>query len=662
MPQENNEQFHIRKENVAVTVLDEEERVVRLSFSSEFPVRRYSWRYDEEYDEVLGHGEDEVMTERLNSKAPLLKNHWNGIGVVEKGWIEGRRGHAEVRLSKRDEVAGLWRDIQDGIVSSVSVGYRIHETNRIEKKGALTTVRATLWEPYEISILDVPPADYTVGVGRSGEDPEQNFLTRHGGNAMPQETNGQAAEKRDADPVPVPGLTQDDLERAAAQAQEETRRAEQQRRDGVKAVFTDAWRRDYSELYQQCLDDMECAPDKARQLLLKKLGEDSGGEAGGEPDMSHRIQMQSDERDKTRRGAVSSILQRAGFKPGEADKDLFAGANEFRGLTLVEIARVCLQRCGVNTSGMYNMEIVGRAFTQSSSDFPVILENVMHKEMLARAQALAPTWQRWCARGTATDFREMKKLNRGFFGSLDSLNELGEFVNKAIPDAVSEKARVGTKGNIANISRQAVVDDDLGYFMDIAAMFGMASTLTIEVAAYTALKANPAMNEDSKALFHADHNNLAGTGAVISVTTLDAARSAMAMQKDHTGKQYIMVDPWVLLVPVNQFGNSVVVVGAEYDPDTANKFHKPNMVRDMVQDIVKSPYLTMEGATPLTAWYVLANPAIHPVVLVSFLNGQESPVIEQQTGFTVDGYKVKCRLDVGADVVGWRGAYKNEGA
>ncbi|MCI1113537.1 peptidase S14, partial [Stenotrophomonas maltophilia] len=119
-----------------------------------------------------------------------------------------------------------------------------------------------------------------------------------------------------------------------------------------------------------------------------------------------------------------------------ATKRIFAltGDNPVRGLTLMDLARRSLERCGVRTDGMAKLELVGRAFTQSGSDFPVLLESTMHKALQA-AYAVAPdTWSRWCVTGTVSDFREHSRYRVGSIGNLDKLTEAGEFKNKKIPD------------------------------------------------------------------------------------------------------------------------------------------------------------------------------------------------------------------------------------
>ena len=108
------------------SIIDPENHLVRLSFSSEKPLTRQSF-FSEPWGEVLGHADGEVDFERLNNSAPLLYNHDrskrdNRIGVVERAWIEKGRGYAEVHLSKRAEVKGLWQDVRDGILAIFAGG------------------------------------------------------------------------------------------------------------------------------------------------------------------------------------------------------------------------------------------------------------------------------------------------------------------------------------------------------------------------------------------------------------------------------------------------------------------------------------------------------------------------------------------------------------
>ena len=145
--------------------IDEEKRTVRIGVSSETPVERSFGM------EVLGHSEDEVNMEFMQSKtAPLLLDHdmTKQIGVVEEFKLDetAKRTTAVVRFGRSALADEVFRDVVDGIRMNISVGYRVDKLER-QNKDDETFYRAS-WTPMEISSVSVP-ADQSrlVGVGRS---------------------------------------------------------------------------------------------------------------------------------------------------------------------------------------------------------------------------------------------------------------------------------------------------------------------------------------------------------------------------------------------------------------------------------------------------------------------------------------------------------------
>ena len=137
-----------------------EDRTIRLAFASETPVER-GWG-----TEVLEVTDSAIRADRLNGgSVPLLLDHdmTRQIGVVESWGIEDGVARANVRFGRGALASEVLADVQDGIRRNVSVGYQIHKIN--ESKGIM---RATSWEPVEISIVSVP-ADASVGIGRAAE-------------------------------------------------------------------------------------------------------------------------------------------------------------------------------------------------------------------------------------------------------------------------------------------------------------------------------------------------------------------------------------------------------------------------------------------------------------------------------------------------------------
>lgn len=237
--------------------------------------------------------------------------------------------------------------------------------------------------------------------------------------------------------------------------------ADKTRREGIRAHFKAYAARDgVQTLLQSCEDDSTITPEAAATKLLAHLGRQATPIQGG-------VVTVEDETEKRRDAIVAGMMARAGVASAEQRKHI--NANPYRAMRLTEIARASLQRAGIRTEGMDQMGLVAAAFTQSTSDFPVLLETTMHKTLQA-AYAVAPdTWSRFCARGTVSDFRAHPRYRVGSLGNLQVVNELGEFQNMTIPDGEKSSITATTRGNIINVSRQAVVNDDLGAFVGLAA-------------------------------------------------------------------------------------------------------------------------------------------------------------------------------------------------
>ena len=150
------------------------ERKFTLSYSSEEPYERW-WG-----TEILSHTEGAMDLTRLNSIGCVLYNHNRDkvIGKVLRAWVENGRGNAEIEFDDDAESDVIYQKVRSGTLKGVSVGYMVTnwETVAANKKSADGRFTgpcdiATRWEPFEVSIVSVP-ADPTVGVGRSHEEPE----------------------------------------------------------------------------------------------------------------------------------------------------------------------------------------------------------------------------------------------------------------------------------------------------------------------------------------------------------------------------------------------------------------------------------------------------------------------------------------------------------
>lgn len=406
-------------------------------------------------------------------------------------------------------------------------------------------------------------------------------------------------------------------------------------------------------LEAECLADAAITEDVARGKLLAKLAASGQPLAGG-----FSITDVVPEEDNQRRAQVNALLARAGVLTG-ADAESARNGNPYAHTTLLALAERSLIQAGVNTRGMDREQIArGVLAVQTTSDFPVLLENVLHRVLVGAYNLQQFTWTRFCATGTLSDYRPHSRFHLSSFSDLKPVNEAGEYENGVLGDGEVETIKGARKGRILQITPEVLVNDDLGAFVRITTALGQAAGRTIEKDVYDVLKQNGGLGpvmKDGRTLFHAEHGNIAA-GAAVSVDSFDAMRQMMALQMDPGGNDYLDISLSRFLGTVAMHGRATLVNNSEYNPDVTGKFQVNNTSRATFSDIITSPRLgTGKG------WYGFADPNVEPVIEVAFLNGVQTPVLEQETNFRTDGLSWKVVHKYGVGAVGWRGAAFNPG-
>lgn len=428
--------------------------------------------------------------------------------------------------------------------------------------------------------------------------------------------------------------------------------AEHQRRGEIRARFGRfAERDDIRALLDSLLDDHTVSPDTASARLLKKLGEgiESAVPSGWtvpHPDISAGLGGNRHHSD-FRAAAIDALLIRGGINL----KNPHPAARDFKGYSVVDIARARLSQFGKSTSGMSRADVVQAALT--TSDLPDLLANVASKSVMNGFSAEhAVTHTAWTQQSTLVDFKTAKRVALSEAPGLLEVKERGEYLNGSLSDA-AESIQLKTYGRLVSLSRQMLVNDDLGELTAVPQAMGMAARRTESDIVYTLLTSNPTMR-DSVALFHANHGNLAASGLAPSVMTLSEARVAMKRQRGLAGESFLNIDPRFLIVPVELEATAFALL-ASITPLSVDEA-VPERIKQLT--VISDPRLD-ENST--TAWYLAADPMLHSTIDVAHLDG-EPVFLDQQNGFATDDLRLKVRLDVGAAAVDWRGLYKNAGA
>jgi hypothetical protein len=667
-----------RAADILPATLDEKDRSIEVVWSTGARVRRQPF-FGEPFDEELSMDPAEVHLDRLNAGAPLLKVHDRFaleavIGSVVPGTarIENGRGLARVRFSERDDVTPVWNDVRGGHIRAVSVGYQVQRYEITRPTNGPELWRAVDWTPFEISAVPVG-ADPAAGF-RSVDHLMPCVLDRDDATTPRRtimenaQTKPPAPEVKAASELPLPGILDPKEEAtdtrsqpgaappkptavtptpAAPSAEALVARAQEIERERVSTIYDLASRLGLERAFSDNLVKRNVGIEEARRLILDKVAE-AADHARVFPHVS--VPLGGRDERVTRRDAVTNALLHR-YSPTLFP--LSEPAREYRGMTLLELAREFLANAGVNVRGFSRDEIATRAL-HSTSDFPEILSAVTNKTLRQAYDAYPRTFVAFCRQVLATDFKAMNRVQIGEAPQLLKVNESGEFKRGTIAES-KESYRIETYGRVVGITRQVLINDDLDAFTRIPAMYGTAiATLESDVV-WGIVTANAAM-ADGVALFHATHKNLAASGAALSVTTVGDGRAAMAKQTGLDKKTVLNIRPAFLIVP------AALELAAE-------QLIAQNLVPAKTGDVVPQSIRTISPISEprldnasATAWYLAANPAQIDTIEYAYLEGQQGAYIETRNGFDVDGIEIKCRLDFGAKAIDWRGLYKNAGA
>ncbi|HCT26879.1 MAG TPA: peptidase, partial [Stenotrophomonas sp.] len=307
----------------------------------------------------------------------------------------------------------------------------------------------------------------------------------------------------------------------------------------------------------------------------------------------------------------------------------------------------------VDTRGMERLEVVGMAFTHSSSDFPQLLGDASRRALLQGYQEVEETFDQYTRAVNVSDFKPTNLVGLGAFSDLDIVPEGGEYKQGTFSEQ-SQAMKIVTYGKLFTITRQAIINDDLGVFGDVPRKMGQAARRTLAKAVFDLINSNPVL-ADGKRLFHADHNNLL-PAALISTASVSAMQAAMRLQKDSDGN-LIQVPMRGLLTPVALSGLAKTVRTAQYAVGAGVGSNDPNIVRETFE-VWDDGRLDAKDAK---AWCGISNPAYVDGIVVGYLDGNQTPYLEQHQGFTVDGVAWKVRLDAAPAIADYRGIYKNPG-
>lgn len=354
-----------------------------------------------------------------------------------------------------------------------------------------------------------------------------------------------------------------------------------------------------------------------------------------------RASIQRDERDTRRAGMSGAIVAQM-----QGQGDVSGPARAYMGMSIIEMAAASIGHRGPMRSWGEREQVLMQAM-HTTSDFPAIFENALNKQLLEKYQMAEPTFRQVARQRNFKDFRPMPLVRTGDFPTLKPIEEAGEIKWGTFGES-REQALISSYGVGVTISRQSMINDDLGAIDEVLSNYGMTVAL-FEERTFYAFALIAAMS-DGNTIFHASRGNLAsGAGAsAINTAAVSAGRAAMRKQKSIDGNT-LNITPNILLVGPDKETEAEMFV-AQITP---NAISAVNPFSGKL-----TPVVTAEISG--NAWYLLSS--ANPCWVYGYLEGAEAPRLRTEEPFGRQGFSMTLEHDFGMGAADFRGGYKNSGA
>ena len=262
----------------------------------------------------------------------------------------------------------------------------------------------------------------------------------------------------------------------------------------------------------------------------------------------------------------------------------------------------------------------------------------------------------------------MKWITLGGIGNLPAVTEGAAYTELSVADA-KETASFVKRGGYVGITRGMIKNGDIMQLQAIPRALAAAAVRTRSAAVgalFTAAAGvGPTLAQDSKALFHVDHANLATTALGTDAAAWRAARSECFQQVELGSGKPLGIFPRYLLVPAELYDVALSILGygegmpTVYTPEAQGRgFADPRPIPLVVPDW-----------TDATDWAYIVDPALFPVIQMSYSQapgGRRHPipelfaVVSETSGlmFSNDVLPIKVRDEFAVGVNGPRGIGK----
>lgn len=333
------------------------------------------------------------------------------------------------------------------------------------------------------------------------------------------------------------------------------------------------------------------------------------------------------------------------FKP-----EVLEAASRIGGLGLQEYLLMAAQAGGYDGGRMAitpgNLRpILQAAF--STHSVTTMISDLGHKFLLSGFEMAPQTWREVATTRSVGDFKQTTAYRLTTDLEYERLAPAGEIKHGTFgQDSYTMQAR--TYAKMLTLTREDIINDDLGAFDDLRRRLGLGAGLAMEKLFWTVWLAA----KNGAAFWTEARGNLV-TGSAFGETGLTAALKAFRNLKTPDGG-LMNLNPTKVLVPTSLEATALKWRNSAEIRDTTASTKTPtsNIYQNRFAPVVV-PQLENSNFTgySATTWWMLPDPAILASAVVSFLNGVQTPVVESaDADFNVLGIQLRGYHDFGVDM------------
>lgn len=593
---------------------------------------RYDWGSGEYYNEIL-----DVTGAKVHRLNTFFKDHLHSVdsavGKISNVRVEDMQLIGDVTFGSDEDSQRVLSKYSEGILTDVSIGYEIRKYDvKPSANNERDNVTVTDFDIFEVSAVGV---GFDSGAKKRSDD--ENLLM--GDSSMNEELLQRIAaleklvNRTSDEDKELKGLSvRKDAEVLAENERLRAENADMKRRSDIIATAMKYGTN--VELRDKFITDTTKSVIDFQVAILESRAAETVGHTSKVDEVDSRKKM------------IDAMVDGLALRVGANISTPHADSEKYRYASLVSIGNALLPEAN---KSLNPIEVAERSLL--TGDFPLLLQAVGARVLTSEFEAQTATFKMWMKQVDVPDFRVMSELTTSVGGGrLDKTLENGDLKELSGTEK-AEQWKIRSFGNKFVLTREMIINDDLGNFTNLLATFGRMAINTANGISYDILQlkgdyANYKM-ADGVSVYAAGRNNSA-TDA-LSPAALSAGRLAMSKHKASDGKTPLNIRPKYLIVSPALEDTAREILGATNKISSTANTGEINVHQNSLILIVDAE---IESDT---AWYLVAE---HRTLKMGYLAGtNRSPVVKLNDSSlirtTFEGV-----FDVGVMVEDYRGLYR----